>query len=138
MLAGERWLTLRPVEYVSLIAQCRIIVAAELVTDFASVPRLPFAYWIAGGRGRGPALVHDWLYQHPSWEDRELADAVFLEALGVDQPELGYDAEGWAMRNLMWSGVRGGGWWAWRKNKARAARLNPEWTAAGWPLAVAA
>jgi hypothetical protein len=137
-MTGGRWFLLDGLRYRSEVGRCVVPVPFEFITDFASVPRLPFVYWTVGGRGRGPAVVHDWLYQHPAWEDRGLADAIFREALGVDQPDLGFEAEpAWA-RGAMWGGVRAGGWWAWRKNKARAAELNPEWTAAGWPLAVAA
>lgn len=111
-----------------------ITVPREFITDFASVPRLPFAYLLAGGRAPGPAVVHDYLYQHPEWDDRELADTIFREALAVQQSALGYDAESPAMILTMWAGVRAGGWYAWQQHRQRQRDLNPEWTAtASWP-----
>src|SRR3990167_4506990 len=75
-LAGGRWWLLRDLAYDSAVAQARIVVPAEFVTDFASVPRLPFAYWFTGNTGHGAAVIHDWLYQHPASGDRRLADAA--------------------------------------------------------------
>ena len=132
-LAGGRWWLLRDLAYDSAVAQARIVVPAEFVTDFASVPRLPFAYWFTGNTGHGAAVIHDWLYQHPASGDRRLADAVLREALGVQQPALGHEAEPAWRRQAMWAGVRAFGWWPWRGDKGRAAGLNPEWTAAEWP-----
>src|SRR5258708_6192683 len=40
-----------------------IYVPAGFVTDFASVPRLPFAYLLAGDTAHQAAVVHDYLYQ---------------------------------------------------------------------------
>ena len=134
-IRGDRWMLLRALEYHSAVAKAQIIVPPEFITDFASVPRLPFVYWTTGGRAQHCAVIHDWLYQHAAWEDRPLADAVFREAMGVDQPEFGFEAESTAIRALMWSGVRAAGVWAWRNDK-RAATLNPIWTHAGWPVRV--
>lgn len=132
--AGGTWITLRPLLYRSARADMVITVAAEFITDLASVPRIPFVYMLAGGRARGPAVVHDWLYQHPDWEDRALADAILREAMAVDHPELGFEPEPAWVRGLIWAGVRVGGWVAWRGYRTRGIRLNPEWTAAGaWP-----
>lgn len=38
-----------------------IIVPTAFVSDFASVPRTPLAWWIAGDVGRRSAVVHDYL-----------------------------------------------------------------------------
>lgn len=110
-----------------------IVVPREFITDFASVPRVPFAYLLAGGRAPGPATVHDWLYQHPDWEDRNLADSIYLEALQVDQPDLGFEKENLGTAHLMFGGVRVGGWYPWSRHKTRAQQLNPVWTASEWP-----
>lgn len=56
-------------------------------TDLASVPRVPLAYWVAGGTGNRAAVVHDYLVRKKI-VDRPLADLVFKEALlasGVDR-----------------------------------------------------
>lgn len=80
-----------------------ITVPAGFITDFASVPRLPVAYLLAGGEADEAAVIHDYLY-HSHDVPRPDADAIFDEAMGVTgQP--------WWRRKLMWAGVRlfGGG-----------------------------
>lgn len=39
-----------------------IIVDRGTVTDFATVPRLPIAYLLAGGRSNAPGVLHNGLY----------------------------------------------------------------------------
>lgn len=75
------------------------------VTDLASVPRLPVAFFLAGGLAHAAAVVHDWLYTTHS-TDRATADAVFREAAqacGVSP------WRAW----VMWVGVRAGGGASW-------------------------
>lgn len=51
-----------------------------LITDFASVPRGPFIYWLFGGRGKRPATNHDDDYakqELPKWK----VDLLFFEGL---------------------------------------------------------
>ena len=72
-------------------------VPAGFCTDFASVPRLPFAYWLTGGTGHRAAVVHDYLCR--TGFERKRADALFHEMLrstGVNP------CRSWAM----WAGVR--------------------------------
>ena len=38
-----------------------IVVPSGFVTDMASVPRLPFAYWLMGDTAHASAVVHDYL-----------------------------------------------------------------------------
>ena len=38
-----------------------IIVSAGFVTDFASVPRVPLAYWLTGDTAHKSAVIHDYL-----------------------------------------------------------------------------
>jgi hypothetical protein len=133
-IGRDRWITLAPLTFRSVRAGA-IVVPAEFVTDLASVPRLPIAYLLAGGRANGPAVIHDWLYQHPDWNDRALADQILFEAMSCDQPELGHLAESWVVRQLMYRAVRVGGWVAWRNHGKRAVALNPEWSSTAWPAA---
>ena len=91
----------------------RITVPAGFTTDFASVPRLPFAYWLAGNTAPRPANVHDWLYQTKALTRRQ-ADAVFYEAMGA------WGMMGWR-RWLMWSAVRAFGWRPWRRSRLPAS-----------------
>lgn len=57
-----------------------ILVPNGFITDFASVPRLPLAYWLFAGVGQAAAVVHDFLYSGGA-VPREVADAIFLEAM---------------------------------------------------------
>lgn len=68
-------------------------------TDLASVPRLPLAYMLFGGKARRSAILHDWLYRI-QWPRKE-ADEIFRAAM---ENEVGAFTR-WAM----WLGVRVGG-----------------------------
>jgi hypothetical protein len=118
-----RWILLDDLVYRSAILGT-IRVPKGFVTDLASVPRLPFAYWLAGGRGNAPAVVHDFLYRvqrHGNLKvSRSTADAVFYEALGAAQ----HAEPGWAA-TLMWLGVRSFGWIPWQRRDERARKLKP-------------
>ncbi len=80
----------------------RLEVPQGFVTDFSSVPRIPLAYWLTGGKAKKAAVVHDWLYSVGSCE-RAWCDDVYcaLARAGRLAP--------WR-RGLMWAGVRLGGW----------------------------
>ena len=56
------------------------VVKSGFVTDFASVPRLPFIYMFMGGRGKRPATLHDSEYAKQEIPKRQ-ADLLFLEGL---------------------------------------------------------
>jgi hypothetical protein len=86
-----------------------IRVPMGFVTDFASVPRLPGAYLLFGGRANKSAVLHDFLYVQR--RDREFADAVFLAAMKNEEPA-------WR-RFFMWLGVRIGGWTAYVDQPAK-------------------
>ena len=133
------WRTLARLRYVSERLGGTVEIPAEFDFDEASVPRWPLLWLVAGGRGKAASALHDYGYQRGGLVvdgvfhalGRRALDAVFLEAMAAD-PMSGTNAAG---RWLMWSGVRVGGWYPWRKRRARAQRLNPEWssTATGWP-----
>lgn len=78
-------------------------------TDFASVPRFPGAWWIAGATAQRPAVVHDYLYR-TQLVSRKEADQIFLEAMQCD-------GIGWTHRNLMYAAVRLGGRAAYNKER---------------------
>lgn len=95
-----------------------ILVPAGFVTDFASVPRVPVAYWLTGGTSVKPAVIHDYLYRSCTASKSD-ADDVFMEAMKVTgQPA-------WR-RALMWSAVHtfGGGAYCTGKNPASSALGN--------------
>lgn len=86
-------------------------------TDFASVPR-----WIPGlfrlaFRGAletaHAAILHDWLYYTAAAGTRARSDALFYEALRAT-------GESWLGANALWAGVRAGGWFGWRRRRAKA------------------
>lgn len=88
----------------------QIVVPSGFVTNFASVPRLPVVFLVAGGRAEEEATLHDFAYtvRHLA---RAECDALFLESLAAAKP---YAAQrqkptpAWLAR-LMWAGVRVGG-----------------------------
>ena len=77
------WKLLEPFVYTSDLLGRDIVVPAGFITDFASVPRAPIVYFLAGNTGNRAAIVHDYLCR--LWKegnfDRRLADDVFEEAL---------------------------------------------------------
>jgi hypothetical protein len=137
--AGKaKWTTLALLRYRSDLVGGTVCIPAEFVTDFASVPRLPLAYLLAGGRAIRPAVLHDYAYQthrlpveggDPRTLTREEADHVFLEAMQAD-PWSGTSP--WT-RRLMWRAVRCFGGATWDQYGDRQRALNPLWTAKGWP-----
>jgi hypothetical protein len=127
------WIVAAPLTYYSEVAEMAITVPVDFISDLASVPRLPLTFALAGGRAPQSSVLHDWLYQHPDWDDRELADMIFFESSGLRQPALGYEPEPTALREAMYAALRAAGWWAWRKAKHRAEKLNPIWSASSWP-----
>lgn len=61
----------------------KVEVPAGFTTDFASVPRVPIIFAIAGDRGDLAAAVHDYLYDKTCnlSVTRKQADLLFKEAL---------------------------------------------------------
>lgn len=101
------WELTAPLIYSSNVLPHVVVVPAGFRTDFASVPRLPLAYWLFGNAADEAAVIHDWLYtSNVSGVTRKQADEVFAEASKV----LGVPA--WR-RGPMWLGVRvcGGSHW---------------------------
>ncbi|MEO6624458.1 MAG: DUF1353 domain-containing protein [Burkholderiaceae bacterium] len=98
----------------------RVCVPPGFVTDFASVPRVPVAFFLAGDCAHRAAVVHDWLYTLPHLCDRATADAIFLEACEA------CNVPPWR-RWLMSAGVRVGGAAAWSapNTPQPAPRENP-------------
>lgn len=62
-----------------------ICVPTGFKTDFASVPRLPLAYLLAGDTTHKAPVLHDWLYSigQAEWQRKE-ADEVFLAAMKAE------------------------------------------------------
>lgn len=124
------WMTLAPLRFGNL------TVPAEFITDLASVPRAPIAWWFTGGRGTRSAILHDFPYQFGYWlysggrrvnVRKTDADRVFYQSLLAD-PISGC---GPTLAWMMYQAVRVGGRGVWSK-EARTRTLNPEWSQAGW------
>lgn len=73
---------LETVNYQSLKYGYCIKVFEGFLTDFASVPRVPFVYAVFGNdpRSRGAATIHDAICRY-QLVDRKTCDGIFLEAL---------------------------------------------------------
>lgn len=99
--------------YFSPLLGYTVTIPAGFPTDFASVPRLPFAFLLAGDTGHYAAVVHDWIYsgRFAACRSRRLADDVLVEALAATGVPV------WR-RGLMWWAVRIFGWRAWRRGQA--------------------
>jgi hypothetical protein len=89
-------------------------VPTGFITNFASVPRLPVIFLIAGDRAHEQATLHDYEYTVRR-RSREDADAIFLEALQAETvipAEYDKPVPGW-MARMMYQAVRIGGQSSW-------------------------
>jgi hypothetical protein len=90
------------------------VIKKGLATDLASIPsvlRTTTAILGAGWQQTGPAgILHDGLYKTGE-VSRRLADDLFREAL------IASGMSSWKAR-ILWSGVRAGGWVAWKRHRA--------------------
>ena len=71
---------LAPLMFESVLLDRIITVPEGFVTDFASVPRAPFTYWLFGGVADEAAVVRDFLYEK-GIVPREQADSIYGEAI---------------------------------------------------------
>jgi hypothetical protein len=101
----DKWELITPLIYDSDVLQKQVVIPKGFSCDFASVPRLPLAYLLAGGTAHKAAVVHDWLYRENGCT-RKQADETFLEAMKVT----GISA--WRRRIMYW-GVRVGAGMVW-------------------------
>ena len=80
-------------------------------TDFASIPRLLWAFLPRWGKYGNAAVIHDYLY----WEQprsRKETDDILLQGMVVLEV-------GAISRYAIYSAVRLGGWWAWWRNQSK-------------------
>lgn len=114
-LTETTWALLAPLVYESD-HYGTLRVPTNFQTDFASVPRVPIAFWLTGDTAHEAAVIHDWLYQTHWVKTRAEADGVFLEAMAA----MGISA--WR-RQIMYRAVRMFGGGAWHSGPSRFARL---------------
>jgi hypothetical protein len=91
------WRLLSPLVYLSDMIG-NVVVPTNFETDFASVPRIPVAYFLAGDTARWAAVVHDYLYGEKAYP-RAKCDDVFLEAMTASGVP-------WWRRRIMHAAVR--------------------------------
>ena len=115
-LTESVWVLLAPLIYQSDRVAEMIVVPIGFHTDFASVPRVPIAFWLTGDTAHEGAVVHDYLYQTHRSGTRQRADAVFMEAMAA----MGIV---WWRQQIMYRAVRLFGWLAWRSGPSRFARF---------------
>jgi len=113
---GSLWRLERVLIFYSESLDAEIRVPMGFITDFSSVPRLPFMYWWFGNRASRPGVIHDWLYEKAKVQGRPItrsqADEVWREACDAD-------GQDYLSSRSMWAGIRAGGWWAWRDHRKR-------------------
>jgi hypothetical protein len=91
-----------------------IIIPPGYVTDFSSIPRIPFIHARYGGKNNYPAVVHDYLYDCARNKiSRKIADHAYYEAATFN---LDLEPLPWSMRFAMWLGTRIGGWKGYNKD----------------------
>lgn len=111
---GKSWLLHDPFGYAvgSENSDDVIDVPVGFMTDFASVPRPLWWLFPRWGLYGNAAVIHDYLYWDRS-RSRKESDNIFLEAMQVLEV-------GFVTRNLLFLGVRVGGWIAWWGSKRRS------------------
>lgn len=93
---GRNYMLLSAFQYDSSLGT--IGVPAGFITDFASIPEFLWNILPPTGKYGKAAVVHDYLYRTPEAASKEIADAIFLEAMKA----LGV---GWFTRYAMYWGV---------------------------------
>lgn len=110
------WVLVEPLRYMSRLYKEQIVIPAGFVTDFASVPRVPIAYWFYGDRAHRESVLHDFLFQK-HLVGFNLANRIFLEAMKSRKKP-------WCIRWPMYVGVKFGGGWAYKSGPDRFFVLN--------------
>jgi hypothetical protein len=117
-ISGLEWELLKDITYVN--DSISITAKKGFVTDFASIPRI---FWSlvgspATGKYQKSSIIHDILYVTESLSRKE-CDNLFLEML---------EAQGvsWWKRNIMYSAVRIGGCFVWKKHTKESIENNKQ------------
>ena len=103
------WQLVNPLVFESDVVKDSVHVPEGFLTDFASVPRLPFVYLLMADTGHPAAVVHDYLYRTGAYP-RHVCDLVFHEALAA------VGVSFWR-RKLMHAAVRVGGAFSYKRKK---------------------
>lgn len=103
------WKVEKPFRFQSDILGMTITVEKGFMTDFCSVPRLPFTYWLLGDRAHQSGVIHDWLFHHHDVCDEQTANKVLFEAMVAE------NIPAWC-RILIYLGVVVGGESSWEED----------------------
>jgi hypothetical protein len=105
--APGRWVLARDLFWTHPVSGTVVRIPAGFETDLASIPRVLRAVFSVNGAHRKAAVLHDYLYSRGLCS-RKRADRLFKLAMKET-------AVPWWKRNLMFAGVRMGGWVFFRK-----------------------
>ena len=116
-LNDKGWALKEGLLYQSSMLKTFVSIPVGFVTDLASIPRFPpIIYALLADSARAAAVVHDFLYQTHGASghkvSRRTADLVLMEAMKVGGIPL------WK-RELIYAGVRVGGWSSWSSGPSR-------------------
>lgn len=111
---GKWWKLMEPLGFYSAKYDVTVCTPKDFVLDFASVPRLPFAYLIAGNTGNWEATIHDVIYRY-GLLSRWKGDQIFCEGGRVrsnmrENQEMLYRYGRWVRTTAMTSMVVALGW----------------------------
>lgn len=84
LIKGDKvWKLTKPLSYFSASLEQFITIPVGFETDLSSVPRVPIAYWIWGGRAHREGVLHDYLFRVDSTPcvSFQLANKLFMEAM---------------------------------------------------------
>lgn len=96
-VTDQTWRLVEPLRF--SVDDVLYMVEAGFISDFASVPRVPIAFWLFGDTAHRPACCHDWFYSGRVKVSRRFADEVLLAAMKAD-------GESWWRRQAMYRAVR--------------------------------
>lgn len=100
------WELITPLGFYSDVLSCEIWAPAKFRTDFSSIPRwIPLISNILLDKAHREGVIHDFIYCKDSVPQvpRDLSDQVIREAMEVR-------GKPWWMRQVVYAGVRAGGW----------------------------
>jgi hypothetical protein len=78
-LEGKWERLLAPLGFYDAVYDVTICAPTHFVLDYSSVPRLPFAYWIAGNTGKWESVTHDIGYRFGFLTQKKI-DYIFYHA----------------------------------------------------------
>ena len=97
--------------YYSDLVQSDIIAPKGMKTDYGSIPKILHNVLSPTGKPTYGFVVHDYLYKIGTYS-KSISDGILNEAMKT----LGV---GWFKRSIIMSGLKVGGWVAWKKHRKK-------------------